>query len=65
MSKHFEDATKPRIIKRVAAEVWNGGVMQGSPPDVSHCFKVVKIESHEDTLNNLQRRRQAESAEDL
>ncbi len=65
MSKHFEDATPPRIIKRVAAEVWNGGVMQGSPSDVSHCFKVMKIESYEDTLNNLQLHRQAESVEDL
>lgn len=59
MGQYFEDVTKPRIIKSIAAEEWNSGVMQGSPSDLSHCFQVVKIEGYEDCLNNLQLRRTA------
>ena len=57
MGQYFEDITKPRLIKSIAAEEWNSGVMRGLPSNLSHCFQVLKIESYEDTLNNLQLRR--------
>lgn len=59
MGQYFEGVTKPRIIKCIAAEEWNGGVMQGAPSNLSHCFHVLKIEGYEDCLNNLQLRRTA------
>jgi adenine-specific DNA-methyltransferase len=57
MGQYFESVTKPRIIKSIAGEAWNSGLLQESSPSLSHCFQVVKIESYEDCLNNLQLRR--------
>lgn len=63
--EYFDTILKPRIQKVVFSERWD----QGKPSDygtgVSHCFKVLKLESYEDTLNNLQLRRDAKQGETL
>lgn len=61
--EHFNTVLKPRIKKAVYSQQWK----DGSPllPEqikfelnpykgISHCLKVVKLESYEDTLNNLE-----------
>lgn len=52
MESYFDTATKPRIEKVIYSEVWKDGTpisRKGS----SHCFKYIRLESYEDTLDNL------------
>ena len=52
MGEYFSSVTKPRIQKVVYSKDWNNG----KPVDregVSHMFKYLRLESYEDTLNNL------------
>ena len=55
--EYFETVLKPRIQKVVFSADWVGGKPTTSEAGISHCFKAVKLESYEDTLNNLQLRR--------
>ena len=63
--EYFDTVVKPRIQKVVYSEDWKDG--RPSLPKsnneenivnhydgISHCLKVVKLESYEDTLNNLE-----------
>jgi len=63
--EYFDTVVKPRIQKVVYSEDWKGGKpsLSESKNDkneanpyygISHCLKVVKLESYEDTLNNLE-----------
>lgn len=52
--EYFDTVTKPRIQKAVYSANWKNGVATGSETGISHMFKVLRIESYEDTLNNLQ-----------
>lgn len=63
--EYFDTVLKPRIQKVVYSEDWKGGkpALPKSKSDestvnsykgISHCLKVVKLESYEDTLNNLE-----------
>lgn len=63
MGQYFESVTKPRIIKSIAGEAWISGLLQESSPSLSHCFQVLKIESYEDCLNNLQLRRTSDQGD--
>ena len=63
--EYFDSVTKPRINKAVFSSVWKGGKPSAPETGISHCFKVVKLESYEDTLNNLQLRRSAKQGETL
>ena len=54
---YFDSIIKPRILKVVYSAVWKDGKPTSPDTGVSHCFKVIKLESYEDTLNNLQLRR--------
>ena len=52
MGTYFDTVTKPRIQKVIYSEDWNNGKpvnRKGS----SHCFKYMRLEQYEDTLNNL------------
>lgn len=55
--EYFDSVLKPRIQKVVFSENWKEGKAQanntGNYNGISHAFKVLKIESYEDTLNNL------------
>lgn len=55
--EYFETVLKPRIQKVVFSADWAGGKPTSSETGISHCFKAIKLESYEDTLNNLQLRR--------
>lgn len=55
--EYFETVLKPRIQKVVFSADWAGGKPTSSEKGISHCFKAIKLESYEDTLNNLQLRR--------
>jgi len=55
--EYFETVLKPRIKKVVFSADWRDGKPTAPGTGISHCFKVLKLESYEDTLNNLQLRR--------
>lgn len=53
MGDHFSSVMKPRIMKVVYSESWKDGKPTARHTGVSHCFKYIRLESYEDTLNNL------------
>ena len=52
MGNHFNEVLKPRIQKVVYSNNWKAGKPQDTE-GISHCFKYIRLESYEDTLNNL------------
>ncbi len=52
--EYFDKVTKPRVIKAVYAQDWSEGKPVSSETGISQCFKIIKLESYEDALNNLQ-----------
>ena len=63
---YFDTVLKPRIQKVVYSAEWKDGKATAPQTGISHAFKLVKLESYEDTLNNLEpsRTRQHELALD-
>lgn len=66
--EYFNTVIKPRIQKVIYSENWKDGkpallknsktANESNPYNgISHCLKVIKLESYEDTLNNLELRR--------
>lgn len=63
MGEHFDTVLKPRIEKVVYSADWKDGKPVVKPNSkeqaftdfggISHCFKYIRLESYEDTLNNL------------
>ena len=53
MGLYFNTATKPRIEKVIYSEDWKDG-KPVSRKGISQCFKYLRLEQYEDTLNNLQ-----------
>lgn len=56
---YFDTVLKPRIQKVVYSADWKDGKAVAPETGISHAFKVLRIESYEDTLNNLELRRTA------
>lgn len=56
---HLKTTIIPRIIKLIYSIDWEKEKPINPNSGISHCFKVLKIEGYEDTLNNLQLRRPA------
>ena len=54
MGDYFDSVIKPRIAKVVYSESWKDGKPTSRHTGISHCFKYIRLESYEDTLNNLQ-----------
>jgi adenine-specific DNA-methyltransferase len=52
MGEYFDTVTKPRIQKVVYSKDWKDG-KPISREGISHFFKYMRLESYEDTLNNL------------
>jgi adenine-specific DNA-methyltransferase len=52
MGEYFDSVTKPRIQKVIYSKDWKDG-KPVSREGISHCFKYIRLESYEDTLNNL------------
>ena len=59
MGAHGDTVTKRRIQKAVYSEKWAAGKPTSPESGISHCLKVITLESYEDALNNLQLRRSA------
>lgn len=53
MGNYFNTATKPRIQKVIYSKDWKNG-KPISRQGISQCFKYMRLEQYEDTLNNLQ-----------
>lgn len=52
MGNYFHNVTRPRIEKAIYSKEWKNGkpILRDG---VSHCFKYIRLEQYEDTLNNL------------
>jgi adenine-specific DNA-methyltransferase len=53
MGDYFDTVTKPRITKVIYSSDWKNGKPTSRDTGISHCFKYIRLESYEDTLNNL------------
>ena len=53
VNDYFNSVTKPRIEKVIYSEDWKDG-KPISRKGISQCFKYLRLEQYEDTLNNLQ-----------
>jgi len=53
MGDYFDTVLKPRISKVVYSENWRDGKPTTRHTGISHCCKYLRLESYEDTLNNL------------
>jgi adenine-specific DNA-methyltransferase len=53
MGEHFNTVIIPRIKKVVYSKDWKKGKPTNPESGISHCFKYIRLESYEDTLNNL------------
>ncbi len=53
MGDYFNTVLKPRIQKVIYSEAWKDGKPENRETGISHCFKYIRLESYEDTLNNL------------
>lgn len=56
MANYFNNVTKPRIQKAIFSKDWKDG-KPVSREGISHMFKYIRLESYEDTLNNLEIKR--------
>ena len=57
MAEYFSRVTKPRIEKIIYSEDWKDG-RPVSRNGISQCFKYIRLEQYEDTLNNLEIKKQ-------
>lgn len=57
MGDYFSSATRPRIEKALYSRDWRDG-KPISRNGISQCFKYIRLEQYEDTLNNLEVKRQ-------
>lgn len=57
---YFDTVIKPRVQKVAFSAEWVRGKPAAPETGISHAFKVLKIESYEDTLNNLNLKRSAQ-----
>ena len=53
MADYFDTVMKPRIQKVVYSKDWKDSKPTSRDTGISHCFKYIRLESYEDTLNNL------------
>jgi len=56
MGNYFETVTKPRIQKVIDSKDWKDG-KPVNREGISQCFKYMRLEGYEDTLNNLELKR--------
>ncbi len=62
MGSHFDSSLLPRTKKVIYSSDWKDGKPTARDTGISHCFKYLRLESYEDTLNNLDLRRTKEQA---
>lgn len=54
MGNHFDTVLKPRILKVTYSSNWKTGKPTSRDTGISQCLKYIRLESYEDTLNNLE-----------
>ena len=64
MGSYFDTVMKPRVQRVIYSKDWENG-KPVSRKGSSHAFKYIKLESYEDTLNNLELRRTNDQAQAL
>ena len=52
--EYFDEVTKLRMMKSLKSAEWSNGKVKGDSGIFNQTFKVIKLESYEDTLNNLE-----------
>lgn len=57
MGEYFDAVLLPRIKKAIYSENWRNGKPTVRSSQLLHTFKYIRLESYEDTLNNLEFRR--------
>ncbi|MEI6518836.1 MAG: site-specific DNA-methyltransferase [bacterium] len=57
MGDYFDTILNPRIQQVIYSSEWKDGKPTKRESGISHCFKYLRLESYEDTLNNLDLRR--------
>ena len=62
MAEYFKKVTKPRIEKVIYSPDWKDG-KPVSRQGISQCFKYMRLEQYEDTLNNLKIKEQQTTAQ--
>ncbi len=50
---YFDTVMKPRITKVIYSRGWKNGKPTARDTGISHCFKTIRLETYEDTHNNL------------
>jgi adenine-specific DNA-methyltransferase len=60
MGEYFDTVLVPRLKKVIYSTGWKEGKPQTRNTGISHAFKIVRLESYEDTLNNLRLSRSAQ-----
>jgi adenine-specific DNA-methyltransferase len=60
MGQYFDTVLVPRLKKVVYSNDWKDGKPQTRNTGISQAFKIVRLESYEDTLNNLRLSRSAQ-----
>jgi adenine-specific DNA-methyltransferase len=65
MGGHFDSTLLPRLKKVVYSTNWKDGTPTSRDTGISHCFKYIRLESYEDTLNNLTFKEDAKRTETL
>lgn len=63
MGTYFDEVTRTRVEKVIYSEDWKDG-KPVSRKGVSQCFKYIRLEQYEDTLNNLKLKKQELEFED-
>lgn len=61
MAEYFDSALRTRAERAVYSETWDNG-KPVSRKGVSQCFKYIRLEQYEDTLNNLEIKKQQTEA---
>ena len=56
VAEYFDSVLKPRVLKAAYSKDWKSG-KPISREGISQCVKVIRLESYEDALNNLEVRR--------
>ncbi|MBL8191836.1 MAG: site-specific DNA-methyltransferase [Acidobacteria bacterium] len=53
VGEYFDNVLVPRLKKVAYSTDWRDGKPQSRTTGISHAFKILRLESYEDTLNNL------------
>lgn len=54
VGSHFDGVLLPRLLRSAYSKDWDGGTPRERHLGLSYCLKVLRLESYEDALNNLE-----------